>query len=675
MLSRRAVRLVTRVGQGSQESAQEAHSSDAISTRDLELSLQRLETHCPELRRTSSELDSIFLRVSNGLEKLANESVSLYTKCEAIRELHDGKESSSVLQPVVQLLNQPLNFLSTCVGEMRGLMTTLRRTDGQIGNILSTSSEVRRKMAPLTFMQVLFRVESVHLPSDLQSMFGALTEEIRRLHSRILETFNTRLEAVATSRGTVQLGVSKLGEILLENERTTEAQRLKVEQTLTALASELNENRSREDDLARLSQSISKRVGEIVVSLQSQDIISQRLAHVIESLDRISQLHSEAKQAGSPGEMGQFCLYTSKAARLQGEHLREIGAEATKSEATIQLGLGAIHQLIQEMEQCCSKPSTRSASGDTVGKAEQLQHLIELLRDPLLDTQRRTASVCELIVSLGGQASDLTGIIKELADGIWLSGLNAQVQSAKVAVGTGLEVLSAQTCSIANETRVVATDICSQVDALVAEFNSVVIKLQGLRDTSRLQHAALSNEGTRQIQELFTLSAATNAHAEAIRELATSIRSLIKVVQEEGHFASRTSTVVEQATSAIEELVRTSTRIAHRLGAQELAPSLNKLLEGKYSMASEVATHQKALGSMVNARGAGSLETPDTASVELFGDDPAPGFAGSNPPVSEPGIRAFPKDEPVGTTLLAASAANPKSQPTDHAIGSNVELF
>lgn len=641
-----------------------AHPSDLVRVRAVSDGLQKhlaaLQARSPQLKRCSGELETAFMQVSVGLEKLAEESTGLFEKCEAVRGMQAGLGTGDMIQPVVQLLNKPLNFLEGCEQDMQAVMQMLRAADSHIEGVLLASQDVRRMMAPLTFMQVLFRVESARLPTELQQMFVALTDDIQRLHARMLETFTVRLDAVHQSRDTVHHGIDRLEQILEEHARTTATQRARVSGTVKSVEGELTEKRSLETELAELTRTVSHQVGQIVIGLQSQDIIAQRLAHVVEAIGRlVDACQSKPFDLNSDEELGQFALFSQLEARLQEEHLRDIESEAARSEERIQSGLTSILG-------CVRKISEVTGLSRGACRAEELSQMVEVLREPIVETQRRTDEVCDLIGSLGGQAADLTSIINELADSIWLGGLNAQVQSAKVAVGTGLEVLSAQTCTIADETRSAATAICAKVDALVAEFDGIVSRLGNLRDASHQHNETLSTEGARHVLQLKEFSTRNHQHTHEVAGLAGSIITRIGELQSTAQFANGFSGSIASTLAVLSEVMDAAGQLVEMTGVEELTPEWQARLDGHYSMASEVDAHQRALGVSRSRSTIPSVDAPrNSAAPAVSTPEPAPGGVVPLADTLQEGASEIASGAVAGNAAVSGAGD----------FGSNVELF
>lgn len=635
--------------------------SRAQGQQEFEAAIERLQLKQAALQELSASLEITFLQVGSGLVKLTEGSTRLLTQCEALRKLQtDTQDTEGVLKPVMRLLNVPLEFLTQCGGSLLATTKQLRHAVGQLVGLIASSTSVQQTMAPLAFIQVLFRVESAHLTDERQQMFAALTDDIARLRTKLLDTFGKSLETLATSHRAMEQRIKQLEEILNAHGQATQARCSQVEQTLAALQAELEQNQSRDTGLGNVSRSISNQVGQIVMSLQSQDIIAQRLAHVLEALSQLHVRHSAAR-AGNSTRLAEFYLYASQVAKLQAGQLQGIRAEAAQAEQTIQNGLASILVSISEMEKSCVAVAATGEPG-AGNHAEQLTVLIETLLEPLASTQERTTLVCDLVGTLGGQASGITGVMRELASDIWLSGLNAEVQSAQIVQGTGLEVLSARTSSIARETRDVATQVGAEVNVLAADLEAILAQLNEVRNQASAHHQALATQGTQQRRHLDELHEQTERGLIEIGTIAANVRQIAFGVQGTVRFQGIVADTILETTAILETLGARAGELASKYGCTSLPEALAQELKGKYTMASEVATYEHALSSS-----RASLATPPApaaACVELFDD-----FSAAP---SEPVATGKELPEPASATRQHLSVS---ARELANSLGNNVELF
>lgn len=651
---------------------QKVEHSKQESIQDWNILIKKLSAQRPLLKGISGELEQTFMLLGSGLEKLVEGSGRLLSRCETLRELQAGEKKDQDVEQVLQLLNAPLQFLAECESDLRELTVKLRNADQQIGGVLSFGTSVRRTLAPLAYMQVLFRSEAARLPLEMQEMFTTLAGEIQQLHHKLQSIFDVRIDAVKETRGTVLQGISKLEEIIADHKQTTTIRRLKVQETLAVLQQELNRSQNRDVGVAEASRNISEKVGQIVVGLQSQDIINQRMSHVMEALNQVIDRYDLVQKNGNPDELGDFAYYVSMVSGLEVGQLEGIIQEAINAEKAIQSGVDCILDSITKITQACLGSQGSQEAAGTSSPTAQLAALVEALIEPLMHTQQRTTIVCDMTASLGSHASDLTGIINEVSGSIWLTGLNAQVQSAQMVHGTGLGILSAQTSFIACETKSVASEVALQVKVLGENFRAIVDKLNDIRDKAAFHQTTLAAGGTQHREHLVQLNREMLANGSEVSAFADNIRATVVEVQQAGRFQTTITGAVNETTQILERLGKLAKAQARKPNSSERSAAMLTEHKTKYTMATEVATFNKAMAtrSEVATSEPAPVENPTS---ELF-DDTEPLLVLSNSfSEMESGTAGNDRVATAEKTLSETSDTNPVAPEKN--LGNNVELF
>lgn len=629
---------------------------------------QKLNSQRSNLQNSAAELENIFLKVGAGLEQLSEGSGNLVTRCEKLHDLQGrGGDGHHVIEPVIQLVRAPLAFLTECEGQLRDAAERLRRAEDQASAVLRASAQVQQTLAPLAFIQILFQVEAARLPTELQQLFTSLSAEIAHFRNRLQDSFAVRLEGMIQARKTMNQGISKLEDAINEHKGSNAANRRRAEKMLEALGHELDRHQSRGTGLADASREISQRVNQIVMDLQSQDSINQRLGHVGEALEKLRLQQESAASGPKDFTVGEFALYAQQAAKIQCAQLQGILAEAEKAERSIQSGLGFISNSIVTMEEACAVGGQEVDSANVGNHAAQLTAVIKDLRTPLSATQNQTAVICNLTQSLGNQASDITKVMRELTGSIWLSGINAQVQATKVEQFTGLEVLSARTSSIANETREVVTNVGSEVDVLAENLREIVVQLETLRDQAATHQNALSDQSAKELEPLERLCSETQNKMKGVVTAAAAVRSQVALLSGLTNFAKNLSATIIPVVETLEELAEQSEPLARESHCTVLPETLAKALGGNYTMAGEVAAHHHAL--TTTDRRPVSV-TASAGDVDLFEDFSAPATTAPRQNMESGDEQIFPESADL------TGKKCPSEQPTAKvSLGDNVELF
>jgi hypothetical protein len=287
-------------------------------------------------------------------------------------------------------------------------------------------------------------------------MFSALTQEIEKLHTQVCEIFSTKYEELQGIQRTIAEVIRQL-QIQTDNVwKNIAREKVQIDSTLAQLQRELVDNQKRESSIAGLSSSLSREIQGVVVGLQYQDIISQRLQHTNKALLAIGEQFD-----GSAGGIE----FMEQACRMESAQIKSVRGELAGAEKSIKGGIqNVLSQIVTADEKCVTLREFDGLTTSANGMVQVLLDVFEVIQKQVSTTVSGCASGVETLRPIGSMASDLTRVVHDLSQRIHLIGLNAQVQAAQVPEGMGLEVLSARTSEISRETNRISEQIASQLD-------------------------------------------------------------------------------------------------------------------------------------------------------------------------------------------------------------------
>jgi hypothetical protein len=523
--------------------------------------------------------------------------------------------------------------------------------------LLGVEVDLQRTMLPLTFVQTLFKATSAPLGMEVQQMFTSLTQEIEGLHGKVREIFGTKFKQLDQTRQGIGQVVAHLTTLARTLREVTTTHKARIELSLNNLKHELSANQERDIRLTRMSQDFAREVGEMVVGLQFQDIVNQKLQHVTAALPHIEGKF-EGYEAAPRSAAGREALqFLNQSCRLEAEQLQVAQVEMAKAELGIQASLQRVLSHLNEMDsKCLSLEEFKLLTTSFDGMVQVLVETIEEVRELVGTTVAGATQAYQLLHPLGSMASDLTAVVRSVSAQIRLIGLNAQVQAALAARdrrGAGLEVLSARTSEISEETNHISTQAASQLDALAAGLAQSVKAFEQLRIDGLAMQAILNEQGRAEEQ-----------HLHAFRDQALdSVRSIGSSLDNIRQRADKTLASLQLA--SFHQVTLPALR-APMLGIAETAEHL--LLASGHGLAKvNLMENFKRRYTMASEHKAFSRIVPQSPPAE------APALTAS----ARPGLSSEPSDPlAAGENEEAPSLAGAASDPSGgHGLGSNVELF
>jgi len=630
-------------------------------------SLTKLKAAAAELQPVSAGLEKRFLSTGAGVEKLAAHGADFVSLSEKLLNSATGRlGGSAMFLDAVQVVERPLEFLNGSHAETRELLQRLKQTNERIDEFINIQAELQSTIAPLQYIQTLFTIESAPLGEEVQARFGALTKEIKKLHEQVCELFTTKfLELRAIQR--------TINEVIRELQAQTDqlwagivAEKAQIEKSLHKLQAELLENQKREPRISRVGKEINQDIQQIVVGLQYQDIISQKLQHTASALAQVEEILAAPDGVAF---LGQLC-------RLEAGQIKAVSEDLAGAEKSIKSGVeNILGRLIMADSQCLTLAEFQQLTTSADGMVQVLFDVFDTVRKQIASTAANTGAAFEKLRPIGGLASDLTVVVRDLSQRIHLIGINAQVQAAQVRQGVALEVLSARTSEISRATTRLSESVAQHLDQLVLGLTQGVKELEASQQAAWVQQQNLADEGA---------LAERNLHALRDEALGTllNLNTLLENIRNESDSISLNLDFVESAKAPLAELQSEMENIIALVGRTTDATEFNagafvQKFQNGYTMNSE----RDVLASVVQGHD-GAVAAPATtaveSTVELF-DDPEPiifnaAAAPAQPLSIAPEKTSSPPQTSVNGTLAAATAVAPSASPAT-GLGDNVELF
>ncbi len=628
----------------------------------LNLVSQRL----PEI---SSSLEREFLALGMSLEKLPDACQKLVDHSDVLVGLASGQASGgSPFVETIAIIEPALAHIERAQADLEAMV---QRLDGAINGVermIAAETLLRRAVAPLTYVRMNFKIESATLGHEVQQMFLALTEDIERLHEQVQQTLSEKFSVLRGARETIVALDERMKSELRQQGAMLRAKREQVATAVRTLSEELRVKGARDTQIASVSRAIRDQVARMVMSLQAQDMASQKLSHALQSVEEARRRAGAWRGTALGRSGGGDIAFAVTACRLQDSQLSCLEQELLKTSREVTGVVAGIRAQVFELDgECLRLSDVEGLSAGMNGMVQLLLDVVEEIRAIMRSSLKCTESACKSIQPVGGMASNLTGVMRRLSAEIHLIALNAQVQAAYHCGGTGLEVLASSTAMISMETCAVSENVAGGVDGLIKDFNRMVEEFEqihrtGVEQRDRLEsdfadkEVALHQARDRMLAELTTVGGclhevtalmdAMNHDGDGTREICNrlaGVRGVLATVAEVGDRALESAGVPLDMDRFSAELSRT------------------------YSSASEHEVHRAFFG------GAPASAMVSDATV-LF-DEADTARRSGNLVAPEPTSPALSGDTLLVLTDSGGTTAETTRPPAEKTLGDNVELF
>jgi len=644
---------------------------------ELPLHLAQVHKSATAVDEIVHEIETRFLEISTTVESTTTIGRELVAMGESLTSLALGQGGGEIcIDETAKHIWNSIAYVERSIEESDQLIGRLVASSEQLNQLLLAEKALGRTLAPLTFVQSLFRVESSRLEPEFQTMFNALVLDIERVRLNVESEFREKFQLISEIQFILKRAIEQLATRATEAKARILELRSDLTRSLEAMQESHNRTRARDTKLSAVSRAVAAETGRVVMSLQFYDAFTQKLQHTQRIL---GEMQGRGNTIPKDREANcQTLRFLQQSGLVCCAQIDEMTSGLHAAGVTVNSGIqGIVAQMTALDNDCITLSDVDSVSTGVDGA-------VQILLDSLKDVQRLVGDAAHFateshttIAPIGGKTTNFTRFIDNLSFEIQLIGLNAEVQSTHIGKGTGLEILSAQTSAISRETTELSVKLAAHLDGLTAGLSEIVISFQEIRDRSTTFNQSLAAN---------TVTAEASLHA--YRD--SSLKVLFKIGELLPELKKQTQTALAQADfvtlangpltglhAAVSGLTIVAAAAADRSGTQVETTGLTDHFLKFYTMSTEVDAHRKALGQPApaaasSAAASGDIdlfgpETPAPAvgDIELFGfDEPAPVAAVVAPPSADVDLWL---DEPIA----APSESSPKAvtSPLDSQLG------
>lgn len=585
---------------------------------------QRMRHALDELGRATVALNTQFLATGEQVSRLAGSGHHLVEQCKRLVEIASGGDAGVLpLTRGMELVQDPLVFLTAYQTQSGELLARLERDLAAIDECLTAEWKLRRAMAPLRTVRVLFRVVAAPLDGEVQVVFSALMNELGDLYDRVQDQFQSRF---AELRGLREKLVGMIGSMRQDQERCRllALQRSETEATLRHLSDQLHHTTRRQTQIESNSQLVASAIDAVVTGLQWQDILYQKQQHIAAAVNAIILSMQETPPV--PRQLWE-------ASRLEAAQLRELRRELGEAEQAVVSGVGNVRTTLRDSDaSSLLMEEIDCATTASNGLVQTLLDIIASLDGHIKAALDTTESSLRTIQGISLMASDLTSLVRDVTDRTQLLGINAQIQASKVSDEAGLGVLSARTSVISGEVTRISTTLAASLDEAVRDL-ALCGPLIEASHTSARERLASFRASRDEVEG--KLHALRDEALSLVGSTGTTLDDIVATSESAASSSTFTATVEAEILAMVALLDELVERTAVAAGSARADNTLVTGARQQYSIASE---HRVLAGLGIGAAAAGDAPaSSDAAGVELFDMPSAPAAGGASPATSDEG--------------------------------------
>jgi hypothetical protein len=525
-------------------------------------SYHEIADECHGLARELDEVNRItesdFLEIVRRLEEISRQARQVASNSADSARLLDGDAFSAAIGGLRKVLQDVASLdqgTETTVETFREMLSRIEQASRLLGGF-------SRLSLTLKVLALNTRVESARVRHG-EIDFSSLGDDVGRLADEI----TTNSESILAGAGTVkrQTGqtLARLGG--LSTRQHSEFSDLVSCTTagLDSLTRHHAESSKAAAAIAACYEGVCSSIGEVVRSLQFQDITRQQIEHVRDALRELGETLSD--RAGDADAVGQ----AMESAILQAAQLRN--SRDTLAEAGSGI-LDHLRRIAAQEEEISAAPAMLAGSSEQEGGSfvdavrTQLAGVVKGLSacsGSEAEVRDAIAHVVPCIEAMSGAA----GRIEAIGFHLGVVALNAQVKTAQIgADGAALGVL-------ASHIQALTADTSGRTQEIAGHLRFLTSQTQELRKRVRSEPAAGRESGLAvSVSELDSLGADVSGRMAEIEELNRVISGNLAAIsgaavslKEEIRAACESFTAHVRASEVFEGVIESLTNIADRL--------------------------------------------------------------------------------------------------------------
>jgi len=563
-----------------------------------------LEGMAAELKVVAATTEDEFLAIGGRLQDFYQRGTGITALATEMLGEVAGEQVTQAMDGIANLLDEMGRYVANARQEIEASSATLSEILSLLEHVASPLSGFKKVNKVLRMLGISTKIESARLGQSaagfdtLASDVGDLAVQVNDKAGVILKRKDDLTRAIEqTLSGVLNAGAQQHELVLGILDRTRGS--------LAALTEVNARCSSSVAGISAVSEEVSRSIGEVVMSMQTHDIVRQQIEHVDQALTELKG--RLASGTAGADEVAWVC-------ELQSAQLRHASKEL---DGAVQAIIGNLKEVARQQSGLSNETRGMAGIADQTGGSffSEMQKDITVVTAALLDSSKVNRSLCRAMSTVTdtvGEIASFVGDIEKIGEEIKLIALNAQIKSAYTgdegaALGVLAEAIQRLSIDAIDHTTVVSqtlheiiavteslnNGVCSDSSVLEAEVRDMV---QGLSSLLGL----LQSVNETLLHSLSSMDDAVTHLSSDIDRVTTGITVHRKVAQ-----------VLEGAVRGLGGVMVEARRIAPAAGQ---GANLDELAS-RYTMHSERKIHESLLdGGQVSGPGPDSFDD----NVELF---------------------------------------------------------
>jgi len=419
-----------------------SHSGLVGGANDL---IHRIEKIINIIQSIAGSSENDILQIGKKLQGFLNNSKELFQLSSSVT----STITYEVLKKGVLELNELLTKFTTRLGKS---VDYIKSDKEELNNIIEKiklityeMGDFRKIVKQLRMLGISIKIESSRLGADGNDFF-ILAENVESLSHQISDKSENILKKSNNLFSEITKMINELEQLEEKQKKQSDIILNETKQTLYTFEQNYNNSYEMTNDIVGSSDKVTINISSIVTSLQSHDIIRQKMEHVAEALENITKyLKKDELTEDESGISSQNLSLTHDICELQIIQLNDSVNEFTTAVLNIISNLSSVNQNVSGIHN-----KTTSLLGENSIFSDKSLHSIQgeltVIVNGLDKSSEISNELARSIKSIIDIVSDLSKFvleIEEVGSEIEIIALNARVKAARTGIkGSSLDVLA-----------------------------------------------------------------------------------------------------------------------------------------------------------------------------------------------------------------------------------------
>ncbi|HDL07894.1 MAG TPA: methyl-accepting chemotaxis protein, partial [Desulfobacteraceae bacterium] len=609
-----------------------------------------------------------FLSLGARLQDFSSRAKSLTEQSAHIAGLFDGNREDNPLNRAGRVSEETLAILKMFDAEAAGATSGIISITEKGKELFKHKRDFNVISRTLHMLGINIKIQGVQIKYGSGSVF--LADKVSELTVTTDIIVDKMFDCLKTADASMVSIAERIDKHTKKHHRQVKQTEKRINNALVRLKEMFGLSTALSSNIALRSSEISKKVGEVVMSMQFHDIFRQKMEHVAEAIEDIC---SKIEEAAFDNGCGQhLAAYTSRISAVQ---MSQLGLVAHEMEDAEKKMIAALEEIACHTSGQSEDISKMSGAGKTESDDSiivQFTNEISAVISYLSENAEINRLILEDVKAVSKPVKEISSFVRDvenIAGNIKLLALNAQIEAEHIGKrGLALGVLAREIRDISVQSNLVAGEVSTGVKTILETAEGLQTRIDSILDKGIKETEALKQRGAEAENGLNSLNREMAEHIAEVGRKSKNLALDISALTSEIQFSRKVVECIGHIKETMQDLIETAGPYNLETEAEHNEPALDGL-NNRYTMESERIAHEKAFSSSL-------IEADDKTDQQAESLCDSDALDESHQDTETDGVELFEDfDRQDEQNMEVEIFDQKKENEDDDDLGDNIELF